>query len=132
MMPFGNNLVIMTLTGAQLKAALEQQYAIPLRPNATRPAVLASSSGFTYAVDLSQPEGSRVLDMRLNGRPIDPAASYRVVLNNYLASGGDGLSAFTAGTNVTDTGIIDLDALVAWIAKGQSPPEPNRIRFAAP
>jgi 5'-nucleotidase len=122
----------MTLTGAQLKAALEQQYAIPLRPNATRPAVLASSSGFTYAVDLSQPEGSRVLDMRLNGRPIDPAASYRVVLNNYLASGGDGLSAFTAGTNVIDTGIIDLDALVAWIAKGQAPPEPNRVRFAAP
>ena len=53
MMPFGNNLVVMTLTGAQLKAALEQQYAIPLRPEPTMPAVLAPSGGFTYAVDMS-------------------------------------------------------------------------------
>jgi hypothetical protein len=51
-------------------------------------------------------------------------------VNNYLASGGDGLSGFTAGTNLTDTGIIDLDALVDWIAKGQTPPAPNRIAIA--
>jgi 5'-nucleotidase len=65
--------------------------------------------------------------MRLNGKPIAADGQYRVVVNNYLASGGDGLSGFTAGTNLTDTGIIDLDALVDWIAKGQTPPEPNRI-----
>jgi 5'-nucleotidase len=130
MMPFGNNLVVMTLTGAQLKAALEQQYAIPPRPKATRPAVLAPSAGFTYAVDMKKAEGSRVSDMRLNGTPIDPNGRYRVVLNNYLASGGDGISAFTAGTDVTDRGIIDLDALVAWIAKGQTPPKDPRIRFS--
>ena len=46
-----------------------------------------------------------------------------------MASGGDGLTGFTTGTDVTDTGIIDLEALVAWIAKGQTPPTPNRIRF---
>ena len=78
---------------------------------------------------LSRPAGSRIVDMRLRGKPIDPAAPYRVVLNNYLASGGDNLSAFTAGTDVTDKGIIDLDALVAWIAAGRSPPEPNRINL---
>ena len=130
MMPFGNNLVVMTLTGAQLKAALEQQYAVPLRPKATRPAVLAPSAGFTYAVDLQKPEGSRVADMRLNGRSVEPAGRYRVVLNNYLASGGDGISAFTSGTDVTDRGIIDLDALVAWIARGQTPPSDSRIRLS--
>ena len=130
MMPFGNNLVVLTLTGAQLKAVLEQQYAIPLRPKATLPAVLAPSAGFTYAVDLSKPVNARVSDMRLVGRPIDPDGRYRVVVNNYLASGGDGLTGFTAGTQVTDTGIIDLDALVDWIAKGQAPPVPNRIRVA--
>lgn len=132
MMPFGNNLVVMTLTGEQLKAVLEQQYAIPPRPKASRPAVLAPSAGFTYAVDLTKPNGSRVWDMRLNGRPIDPADRFRVSVNNYMASGGDGLSGFTAGTELTDRGIIDLDALVDWIAKGQTPPAPNRIRFAAP
>jgi 5'-nucleotidase len=131
MMPFGNNLVVMSLTGAQLKAVLEQQYAVPLRPNKTRPAALAPSAGFTYAVDIRRPEGGRVSDLRLAGKPIDPATRYRVVVNNYLASGGDGLTGFTAGTEVTDTGMIDVDALVAWIAKGQSPPTPNRIRFAS-
>lgn len=129
MMPFGNNLVVMTLTGEQLKAALEQQYAIPLRPKASRPAVLAPSAGFTYAVDLSRPAGSRAIEMQLNGKAVAPGGRYRVVVNNYLASGGDSLSAFTAGTELTDRGIIDLDALVAWIEKGQVPPAPNRIRF---
>src|SRR4029453_14045995 len=100
MMPFGNNLVVMTLTGAQLKAALEQQYAIPLRPKATMPVVLAPSVGFTYAVDLTKPEGSRVSDLRLNDATVSPVGLYRVVLNNYLASGGDGISAFTQGTDV--------------------------------
>jgi 5'-nucleotidase len=127
MMPFGNNLVVMTLTGAQLKTVLEQQYAIPLRPKMTRPSALASSAGFTYAVDIRRPQDERVSNMRLNGKPIAADGQYRVVVNNYLASGGDGLSGFTAGTNLTDTGIIDLDALVDWIAKGQTPPEPNRI-----
>ncbi|MCH8614703.1 bifunctional metallophosphatase/5'-nucleotidase [Sphingomonas sp. SM33] len=129
MMPFGNNLLVMTLTGGQLKAALEQQYAAPLRTGKTKPAALAPSEGFNYAVDMSKPESSRVFDMRLNGKPIRPDAHYRVVVNNYVASGGDGLSAFTQGTGVTDKGIIDLDALVAWIAPGRTPPKPDRIRF---
>jgi 5'-nucleotidase len=67
--------------------------------------------------------------MRLNGEPIDPAANYHVSVNNYLGSGGDSLTAFTAGTEITDKNIIDLDALVDWIAPGRTPPTPNRIRF---
>lgn len=129
MMPFGNNLVVMTLTGAQLKTAIEQQYAIPIRAGASRPAALAPSQGFTYSVDMSRPKGDRVVEMRLNGKAIDPAGSYRVVLNNYLASGGDSLTGFTAGTDITDKGIVDLDALVAWIAPGRTPPKPDRIRL---
>ena len=68
--------------------------------------------------------------MRLKGKPVSLTGRYRVVVNNYLASGGDSLTGFTAGTEVSDTGIIDLDALVDWIAKGQTPPAPNRIRLA--
>ena len=129
MMPFGNNLVVMTLTGGQLKTAIEQQYAIPIKAGRTRPSALAPSEGFTYAVDMSKPEGSRVTDMRLNGKPVTATGHYRVVLNNYLASGGDGLTVFTQGTDLTDKSIIDLDALVAWIAPGRTPPKPGRIRF---
>jgi 5'-nucleotidase len=129
MMPFGNNLVVMSLTGAQLRQAIEQQYAQPIRAGLTKPAALATSDGFTYTVDLSKPAGGRVVDMRLNGKPVEPAKKYRVVVNNYLASGGDSLTAFTAGKDITDKGIIDLDALVAWIAPGRTPPQPNRIKL---
>ena len=128
MMPFGNNLVVMTLTGAQLKMVLEQQYST----KAAKVAVLAPSAAFGYAVDLKRSEGHRVSDMRLNGRSIDLAGNYRVAVNNFLASGGDGISGLTAGTDITDRGVIDLDALVAWIAKEPTPPVPNRIRFAGP
>jgi 5'-nucleotidase len=129
MMPFGNNLVVMSLTGAQLKSVLEQQYRRGLASGATHPQVLAPSQGFTYAVDMARPAGERVFDMRLGGKPIDPATPYRVVVNNYLASGGDDLSAFTTGTEIADKGILDLDALVAWIAAGRIPPTPDRIRM---
>ena len=128
MMPFGNNLVVMTLTGAQMRGALEQQYG-QTRTGFTRPAVLAPSAGFTYAVDMRKPVGSRVGEMRLNGKLVDLAGTYRVTLNNYLASGGDQLSAFTAGTDIADRGIIDLDALVAWIGPGRTPPAPDRVRL---
>jgi 5'-nucleotidase len=129
MMPFGNNLVVMTLTGAQLKAALEQQYAIPVKVGRSRPSALAPSDGFTYAVELARPEGSRVLDMRLNERPVTLGGYYRVALSNYLASGGDSLTSLTAGTDVVDQGIIDLDALIAWIEPGRTPPKTGRVRF---
>jgi len=129
MMPFGNNLVVMTLTGAQLKAALEQQYGQPMRTGFTTPSALAPSAGFSYAVDMAKSAGSRVVDMRLNGKPIDPRAPYRITLNNYLASGGDNLTTFSTGTDITDKGVIDLDALVAWIAPGRTPPTPDRVRI---
>ena len=126
MMPFGNNLVVMTLTGAQLKTVIEQQFAGPNRASG-RPAALAPSKGFNYTVDLKRPGGDRVVAMSLSGKPVTPTGRYRVAVNNYLASGGDGLSGFTAGTEFTDKGIIDLDAFVDWIAKGQTPPKPDRI-----
>lgn len=130
MMPFGNNLVVMTLTGAQLKTVLEQQFAGAIRASG-KPAALAPSAGFTYTVDLGHPTGNRVVAMSLNGKSVDLAGRYRVVVNNYMASGGDGLSGFTAGTEITDRGIIDVDALVSWIAAGQTPPQPNRVRVAS-
>jgi len=129
MMPFGNNLVVMTLTGEQLKQVIEQQFGQPVRAGLTRPSALAPSAGFTYTVDMAKPAGSRVSSLRLDGAPIDPAGKYRVAVNNYVASGGDGLSGFTGGTDLTDRNIVDLDALVEWIAPGRTPPAPNRIRL---
>jgi 5'-nucleotidase len=119
----------MTLTGEQLKQVIEQQFGQPVRAGLTRPSALAPSAGFTYTVDMAKPAGSRVSSLRLDGAPIDPAGKYRVAVNNYVASGGDGLSGFTGGTDLTDRNIVDLDALVEWIAPGRTPPAPNRIRL---
>jgi hypothetical protein len=57
------------------------------------------------------------------------AGHCRVALSNYLASGGDSLTSLTAGTDVVDQGIIDLDALIAWIEPGRAPPQTRRVRF---
>lgn len=130
MMPFQNNLLVMSLTGAELKAAIEQQFAVPLRAGFKDPSVLATSAGFSYTFDLSQPVGSRISGIALNGRSIDPNATYRIVVNNYVASGGDGLAAFTQGRDIVDPGIVDIDALVAWIGPGRSPPAVGRVRAA--
>ena len=79
MMPFGNNLVVMTLTGAQLKTVLEQQFAGVTRASG-RPAALAPSQGFNYSVNLRRPANDRVVAMTLNGKAIDAATGYRVVV----------------------------------------------------
>ncbi len=122
--PFGNNLVVKTLNGAQLKAVLEQQFGV--RDGVIRvKSLLVPSAGFRFGYDLERPEGQRVLWMTLDGKPIDPAARYRVTVNNFLSSGGDGFSAFNGGTDAFDAG-LDLDALEAWLAKGQKVPATGR------
>ncbi len=124
--PFNNLVVTQTFTGAQIKDVLEQQ----LFPG-TGPAVriLQVSAGFTYTYSSTAAPGSRVSDMRLNGVPIDPAATYRLTTNDFLANGGDGFTALTAGTDRVTAPGFDVDALVAYIgANSPVPPGPaNRI-----
>lgn len=123
--PFSNSLVTLTLTGAQLKAVLEQQ-ATAGSDGSGR--MLQISYSLTYTWSLSAPVGSKVSDMKLNGVPIDPNASYRVTVNNFLAGGGDGFTAFLAGTDLL-TGMIDLDSFVEYLT-ANSPVAPgpmNRI-----
>jgi 5'-nucleotidase len=115
-LPFGNTLVLMDLTGAQLRALLEQQWA---RPAASGDTVLQVSNGFSYRWDASQPKGSRVVagSVKLNGAPLDDAKRYRIVANNFLAEGGDNFPEFAKGVNRVDTGILDLDALLDYLGK---------------
>ena len=130
MQPFGNSIVVKTLTGAQLKAMLEQQFASGLN-SAERPTMLMPSRGFVFAYDLSRPAGQRIVEMRLNGRRIDPNRRYRVAVNNFLASGGDNFTVLAQGTNTADAG-LDLDALEAWLKPGASVPELGRIKDRTP
>lgn len=124
--PFNNVMTVKTMTGDMIKRLLEQQFTV-IAPGIR---LLQVSHGFTYTYDLTQPAGSRVLagTIRINGTPVDPLASYRVAMNNFLASGGDGFTVFNEGTNPLG-GEIDLDALVAYFMKNSpiSPGPQDRV-----
>lgn len=122
--PFGNNLVTLTMTGADITQALEQQFDNP-GPGANR--ILSVSKGFTYTWTAGAPTGKKVSNVRLNGTDLDPKAGYRVTANNFLTDGGDKFFAFVKGTNRLG-GVVDLDALEAVLKKGSvSPPATDRI-----
>lgn len=126
--PFGNNLVVKTLTGAQLKALLEQQFKVE-NGKARVGGLLVPSAGFTFTYDLTRAEGQRITAATLNGRPLDPTGRYRVTVNNFLASGGDGFSVLAQGTEAFDAG-LDLDALEAWLSTNPAVPKTGRVRSA--
>jgi 5'-nucleotidase len=124
--PFRNQLVTLTLTGNQIKTMLEQQWLDPKRPR-----ILQVSKGFSYAFDEAKPFGGRVIaaSMSLNDETIDPAKSYRVTVNNYLSTGGDGFTALTEGS-AQQFGVYDADALYAYFQANSpiSPLPADRIK----
>ncbi|WP_229072130.1 bifunctional UDP-sugar hydrolase/5'-nucleotidase [Actinoplanes sp. DH11] len=127
--PFNNLVVTQTFTGAQLKDVLEQQF-VGFGGQTTQ-RILQVSAGLTYTWSASAPAGSKVSDLALDGIPIDPAASYPVTTNDFLANGGDGFSALTLGTGRVTAPGFDVDALVAHLGTGPIAPGPadriNRI-----
>lgn len=123
--PFGNSLVTMTLTGAQIDTLLEQQFVGCGQTDRDR--ILQVSEGFTYSWSLSAPACNKVdpVAIMINGVPVDPAASYRVTVNSFLADGGDRFSVLVQGTNRLG-GDVDVDALEKYItANSPVPPGPQ-------
>ena len=129
--PFNNLVVTQTLTGAQLKEVLEQQFTGYAGQSSTK--ILQVSAGLTYSYDRTAALGSRVSALSLNGTAIDPAASYRVTTNDFLANGGDGFTNLTAGTERTTAPGFDIDALVAYLGAGApvAPGPADRITLLA-
>ena len=129
--PFNNLVVTQALTGAQLKEVLEQQFQGHQGQTSTK--ILQVSAGFTYTWSASAPLGSKISNLALNGTPIDPAASYQVTTNDFLANGGDGFSALTQGTGRVTAPGFDVDALVAYLGAGApvAPGPANRITTTA-
>jgi 5'-nucleotidase len=125
--PFGNQLSVLTLTGTAIRRVLEQQFST--RVEGTQ-GILQVSRGFSYRYRLRAPAGQHVEpeSVTLDGRPIAPTAAVRVAVVDFLASGGDGFTAFTEGRDRVDTG-LDIDALEAYV-RAHSPVESgarNRI-----
>ena len=106
--PFGNSLVAMTLTGAQVKTLLEEQWVGQATPR------MLQISGVTYTWSAAATAGSKVSDLMIGGVAVDPAASYRVVVNSFLSTGGDNFVVLKEGVDRVG-GDVDLDALVAYV-----------------
>ncbi|MEV8544949.1 bifunctional metallophosphatase/5'-nucleotidase [Streptomyces sp. NPDC051572] len=131
--PFANTVNLQDFTGAQVIQALKEQVS---GTNAAAPKVLQVSSGLTYTLDLTKTGADRVVtdSIRLNGSAIDPAATYRVATNSFLAGGGDGFTTLGQGTGDL-VGTDDLTALADYLTANSSatgpltPPAANRINI---
>ncbi|MEU7718064.1 bifunctional metallophosphatase/5'-nucleotidase [Streptomyces tibetensis] len=129
--PFANTVNLQDFTGAQVIQALKEQVS---GPNAAAPKILQVSSGLTYTLDLTKSGADRVVtdSIKLNGSAIDPAATYRVATNSFLAGGGDGFPTLGQGTNDV-VGSDDLTALEQYLTANSSasnpiaPPKADRI-----
>jgi 5'-nucleotidase len=138
--PFGNNLVTLTLTGAQLELLLAQQWC-GQTGNPAQARIMQPSANVAYtwstaaaAAALGQPCGSvasPVSGLTIDGQPVDAARSYRITVNSFMADGGDDFRVLVEGTDRLG-GVIDLDALEAYLAPSIEgapidPPATDRI-----
>ncbi|MFO0748837.1 MAG: bifunctional metallophosphatase/5'-nucleotidase [Myxococcota bacterium] len=131
--PFGNNLVTVTLSGKELEQALEEQFATRTAAGVTpreEPKMLQVSASLTYVWDTKKAAGDRIdaKSVRVNGKPLDAKRSYRVVMNAFLAGGGDGFATLGTGRE-RKIGVIDLDALVSYLRThpGLTAPSGGRV-----
>ncbi|MFF4031861.1 bifunctional metallophosphatase/5'-nucleotidase [Streptomyces sviceus] len=129
--PFSNTVNLQDFTGAQLIKVLQEQVS---GSNAASPKILQPSANLTYTLDLTKSGAERIVlgSVKLNGTAVDPAATYRVATNSFLAGGGDGFTTLGQGTNDL-VGGDDLAALVDYLTANSSagspiaPPAANRI-----
>ncbi|MFB7863691.1 bifunctional metallophosphatase/5'-nucleotidase [Streptomyces sp. NPDC056069] len=126
--PFTNMMNVVDLSGANLITALKQQVS---GSNLNSVKILQVSKGLTYTLDMTKTGADRVVDgtIMLNGQPIDPAKTYRVAMNEFLAGGGDGFAALATGTNKL-VGASDLDVFNAYLAANSSASAPLQVPAA--
>jgi len=147
--PFGNSLVTMTLTAQDLKNVLEQQFAGCRGQSTTATRIMHHSAGFKYAWDGSKTCNSRINSVTLtdsnnqvdilvdaSGSVINPTKTYRVTVNNFMSTGGDGFTTFLNGKDLLG-GAQDIDALSAYLSKfnaqlGNNPYDPTAISLGRP
>lgn len=138
-LPFGNTLVRLDLTGAELRAALEEavEFRLRVRPDAGGLGLLFHAAGLTCRIDPSAPKGARVRELLVRGADggfaaYDPSAVYRLVTNSFLAGGGDGLATLkNAPGRREDSGILEHDALAEHLRRlgVVGPPAAPRVRL---
>ncbi|MFK0229907.1 bifunctional metallophosphatase/5'-nucleotidase [Streptomyces sp. NPDC090303] len=132
--PFESPLWVLPLTGVELVTALQEQFT---GDNEASPRFLQLSKELSYSVNMGREGADRLLvdSIRIKGQPVDLAATYHVVVNEFLANGGNGFTVFGRITDRQGGEITDLDALVSYLTATTSavapagPPAPGRISF---
>ncbi|MFI6944236.1 bifunctional metallophosphatase/5'-nucleotidase [Streptomyces sp. NPDC050418] len=126
--PFGNTVNLIDLKGSQLITALQQQVT---GVNEASPRILQISKGLTYTLDLTKAGADRVVvdSIKLNGEALDPNATYRVALNQFLAGGGDGYAELGKGANPL-VGGDDLLAFEEYLKANSSAATPYPVPAA--
>lgn len=114
-LPFANTILTLTLTGEQVRQVLEQQWQPVGTGRLFR--ALGTSENLTWTFDPTAPTGERITSVTIDGAPLVPVADYRVAVSGFLAEGGDHFSAFTQGTDVRDTGLVDSEAWLTFLAE---------------
>jgi len=125
LIPFGNTIVTLKATGAQVKAIMEEGVDFSLGRYGKDPVSnpLVYVSGLKFSVDFNAAKGQRVKDLMLveNGvtSPVDPSATYTMSVNNFIAAGGDHYDTLNSISGKIDTGFIDAELLLDYI-KGKT------------
>ncbi|MGV9778904.1 bifunctional metallophosphatase/5'-nucleotidase, partial [Streptosporangium sp. NPDC003464] len=128
---YANPVLTVSVTGAQLDQALEQQW--QAQPNgSTRFAPLAVSGNVRYSYDATRPIGERVnpADVLINGRPLQTDRTYRLAALAYTLLGADGYTAFTGYTDAV-RGSRDYEAFRTYLAGHETVTPPALDRATA-
>ncbi len=115
--PFGNKIVTMKMTGAEVRELLKQ--------SATKEKGLLQMSGLTMIFNSELPKNKRLLNVIVKNAEIDEEKEYSVATNSFLAGGGDGFVTFKKGRDIKDTGIKLMDAGIEYF-KNNSPVSPSQ------
>lgn len=113
-LPFGNVVVLLEVSGADLLAALENGVS-QVEDRAGR---FPQVSGIHFVYDPRKPPGNRVVEATINGKPIDPKISYRIATSDYLYKGGDGYASLTRAKALIDPsgGTLMANVVMNYIA----------------
>ncbi|HEX6626952.1 MAG TPA: 5'-nucleotidase C-terminal domain-containing protein [Gemmatimonadaceae bacterium] len=122
--PFGNVLYSLTMTGAQLRGLLEAMLG--------KSSVDDHVSGMTIRFDPAKPKGARIVSVTTaDGSPLMDTKTYSVIVNDFLATGGEGYDAGKRATAMKSLNIVDLDALIDYLRSLPSPiTAPTEVRIA--
>lgn len=111
-LPFGNQIVTLKVTGDDIKAALENGVSDYPNPKGGFPQV----SGLTYKIDPAQPKGSRVHSVLVGGKPLNASQTYLLATNDFMSAGGDEYSMFGKHPQAGMYGSLD-EALISYMKK---------------